>query len=470
MMRKIAYSVFVLLLITTLFVNNSCKKDDFLSDGPLSFSVDTLVFDTVFTTVGSTTRRFKIYNKNNRPVKIKEITLAGGNASNYRINIDGIKGLKINDVTIGANDSLFAFVEVTLDPNDMNTPLIVEDSILFTTDKHEQRVVLAAWGQDAYFYYNGIFLNGESGILPNDKPHVVYGFAAVDSAQSLTVQAGTRFHLHKNALLIVYKGALAIEGTVDNKVIIEGDRLEPFYQDVKGQYYGVYFSEALPSSINHAIIKNGTAGIHVFSSGAGNNYTLEVRNTEIYNHASYGIFNYSGGAIYGENLLVHNNGLYAFFQLEGGAYNYRQSHFLSYGSDGNQPAVAIRNYFTRSDGITYLGDILEGNFFNSVIYGNSANQIAYDTLTQDGAVAINYNYVHNLIRLEDPDSYDELSGFTGNFWNTDPEFISISERNFKYSASSILNENGSPDHTTFTDILERTRNTSAPDIGAYELD
>lgn len=470
MVKKAGYIVFILLLISTVFVHNSCKKDFLMSDGALSFSLDTLVFDTVFTSVGSATRRFKIYNNNNRPLKVKEITLAGGDASNYRINIDGTIGPKVNDVTIPAKDSLFAFVEVTLDPNGENLPMIVEDSIMFLTENNEQSVVLAAWGQDAYFYHNGIFLEGENGILPKDKPHVVYGFAAVDSAQNLTVQAGTRFHLHKNSLLIVYKGAISIEGTVDNKVIIEGDRLEPFYQDVKGQYYGVYFNEALPSSINHAIIKNGTAGIHVFSSNAGNNYTLEIRNTEIYNHANYGIFNYNGGAIYGENLLIHNNSTYAFFQLEGGAYSFRQSHFLSYGSDGNHPAVAIRNYFTRSDGVTYVGNIIQGDFYNSVIYGNSANQVAYDTIKQGGAVAINYEFIHNLIRQEDQGTYDVKPEFIGNIWNMDPGFNAISDRDFTYGTNSILNDNGSSDYTTPTDILDKARNLMTPDIGAYEID
>ena len=36
------------------------KKNNFTSTGHLEFSLDTLVFDTVFTTIGSTTEQFKI--------------------------------------------------------------------------------------------------------------------------------------------------------------------------------------------------------------------------------------------------------------------------------------------------------------------------------------------------------------------------------------------------------------------------
>ena len=52
------------------------------------------------------------------------------------------------------NDSLFVFVEVTLDVNNQNSPLIIEDSVRFKTNGLDQYVKLAVWGQDAYFYYN----------------------------------------------------------------------------------------------------------------------------------------------------------------------------------------------------------------------------------------------------------------------------------------------------------------------------
>jgi hypothetical protein len=299
-------SVAVASIALSLFTS-SCKKDLLLSNDALEFSVDTVLFDTVFTSIGSTTKNFKIYNRSNRPVVIDEVRLAGGSASTYRFNLDGDSGVLFTDVRIPANDSLFGFVEVTLGENNLNDPLIIEDSILFSTNGVEQRVLLAAWGQDAYFHYNDV----NDGVWPNDKPHVIYGYAAVDSAQSLTIQAGTNIYLHKNSLLYVYKGSVHIAGELNNKVTIQGDRLEAFYDDVKGQYYGIYFQEARPSLIEHAIIKNGTAGVHVFSEDPSNTgYTVEIRNSEIFNHSSYGIFNYSGGKIRGDNLLVHNNNFY----------------------------------------------------------------------------------------------------------------------------------------------------------------
>ena len=58
----------------------------------LTFSVDTIVFDTVFTTVGSTTKQFKIYNPSSKSIQIDEIELMGGDQSPFRLNVDGEKG------------------------------------------------------------------------------------------------------------------------------------------------------------------------------------------------------------------------------------------------------------------------------------------------------------------------------------------------------------------------------------------
>lgn len=453
-------------IVFALFALNltSCKKAVLFSKEALSFSKDTVLFDTIFTTVGSTTKRLLIYNKENKPVNISSVILEDGKNSPFRINLDGISGTVFKNITIPAKDSLYLFVEVTLGENNINDPLIKEDRILFSTNGKEQHVQLAAWGQDAYFYNNDYV----SGIWGNDKPHVIYNVALVDSLQSLIIEAGTRVHLHKGAMLYVNSGELHIQGTYQDKVIFEGDRLEPFYKDVKGQYYGIYLNEALESTIDNAIIKNGTAGIHVYGNHPNNTgYTLTISNTEVANHSSYGIFNYSGGKVKGENLNIHNNGIYAYFLLEGGSHNFTHSQFLSYGAEGNHPAVALKNYFTRSDGYTYIGSIEEGEINNSIIYGNGEYQIGYDTLTNGGAVSIHYSYNSNLIRFK-----DEMSGpnFQNNIWNQSPKFESLGAKNYKIKVSSPCVNAGNSAFWVDRDIEGNSREFATPDIGAYEVE
>ena len=97
---KRAYLLAVLTLILSGILGmSSCKKAFNFSKDNLNFSVDTLVFDTVFTTVGSTTQNFKIYNPSKQPIQIEEVELMGGTNSPFRLNVDGEKGHFIRDLS-----------------------------------------------------------------------------------------------------------------------------------------------------------------------------------------------------------------------------------------------------------------------------------------------------------------------------------------------------------------------------------
>ena len=66
-MKKILLISCCLIGAASLFMV-SCKKDSFISssDARLSLSADTLKYDTVFTTTGSITKSFKIFNDNDQ--------------------------------------------------------------------------------------------------------------------------------------------------------------------------------------------------------------------------------------------------------------------------------------------------------------------------------------------------------------------------------------------------------------------
>ena len=445
----------------------SCKKNNLLSKKNLEFSVDTLVFDTVFTTIGSTTKQFKIYNKESKTVQIDQIELMGGQNSPFRMNVDGNMGTSLSNIRIESKDSLFVFVEVTLDINSQTLPMIVEDSIRFRTNGKDQYVKLAVWGQDMYFHYSNFqaeIFDFNEGIWPNDKPHVIYGAAIVDSAKTLTIQAGTQVHLHKNSVFYVYKSTLNIVGVPGNEVVFQGDRLEQDYQEVAGQYYGIYFREALPSTIDYAIIKNGTSGVHLYSEDASNTgYTLTMTNTIIQNQARYGVFIYSGAKVKAENCIISKNGTHALLVLEGGDFNFNHCDLLGYGSSQN-PAVGISNYFTNyQTATTNVGSINEGVLYNCILSGNLSTELAIDTIQLSG-VNLNFDFKNCLIKSEivQTDAF-----YQSILWNENPLFTDPTIYDFSFSQSSILNGNGFTTSVS-TDIFGNAR-SNPPDIGAIEI-
>ena len=109
----------------------ACKKESFItsSEAQITITVDSLKYDTVFTTAGSITQSFKIINENDQKLRISSLKLMGGNSSAYKINADGFIGPEVNNLEIAANDSIYVFVSVIIDQNASNLPFIIRDSI-----------------------------------------------------------------------------------------------------------------------------------------------------------------------------------------------------------------------------------------------------------------------------------------------------------------------------------------------------
>ena len=159
--------------------------------------------------------------------------MAGGESSNFEVNVDGVMLIDFDNVEIQPKDSMYVFVRVTVDPNNQNLPFVCQDSIRFRVNNNLQDVDLVAWGQNAHFHQNTL-LRGPH-VWQNDKPHVIYGYVVVDDTlnSSLTVEEGAQIYLHKDALLAVDSSAsLKINGTRGPRTTIQGDRLEDFYEDV----------------------------------------------------------------------------------------------------------------------------------------------------------------------------------------------------------------------------------------------
>ena len=443
-----------------------CRKDRFLEDSSakLAFSTDTLTFDTVFTTVGSTTQSFRIRNPHNQKIKISNISLKGGATSVFRLNVDGIPGIDFDDVEIPAGDSLFVFVEVTLDPNGQDLPLVVEDAVQFSTNGNAQEVLLQAWGQDAYFHFNEVIPSNT--VWQNNKPHVVIGFVAVDSAVQLTIPKNTQIHMHANSTFLVFKGSLIVQGERDEPVVWQGDRLEEFYDDVAGQWRRIHLFLPQDCDINYAIIKNGAIGLQIDSvtdDGSSMN-GVTIRNSQIFNHTAASLF-CQGAKVNAENVVMGSAGQFSAALTIGGEYNFLHCTIANYSTGGNRqdPGFVLSNYFEDVFNNINIRQITNTRFDNCIFYGNTNEEFVVDI--RDNANQ-NYLFNHCVVRTE----RDVIGpNFNSIFKNFDPGFIEPPVEDYRLIEGAYAQDRGDPANTNALDLLMHARD-SEPDLGAYEIE
>lgn len=473
--KQRSLTIFLSLFLLSLLLTQSCRRDNFITDADakLGFSTDTLHFDTVFTTIGSATRSFKIYNRHKDAISISSIQLAGGEVSLFRMNVDGIPGVNFHDIEIPGNDSLYVFVEVTVDPNNDALPYIVEDSIFFTTNGNLQKVNLDSWGQNAHFY-DSYALSDYDTVWTNDLPHVIYNYLVVDTLRKLTIQEGCRVYVHGNAGIYVL-GTLQVMGTADSNVTIQGDRLESFFKEVPGQWNGIYFIRTSKNNIiQHAVIKNAIEAINAgYLTTDSTNYNdplsrpvIEMDHTQVYDNQNIGIFSLNA-EISATNCLVYSAGQNTVALTGGGKYNFKHCTIANYSSQYLTPqsaALAVTNIFVFPDYSFVTTPLEEANFTNCISYGSLAENKDLILGNFEGT-EFNYNFQNCFIKTD-----TSLADFDDCFINTDPQFTNINERNYSPDSSSPIIDAG----VFLPDVIDDIKGTVRPqgpgyDIGCYEV-
>ena len=480
-------------LVLLIILFSACRKPDTFFQGSttLRFSVDTLVFDTVFTTVGSITKRIKVYNDLDEDVRIDEIRLAKSGNSPYRLNIDGEQKDYANDVILRSKDSLHIFVEATIDPNDTNEPLIRTDSIIFSTNGKSQDIDLVAWGQDAHFYYNNsffVFENEdpevendslffysitESSTWNSDKPHVIYGNVIVHEGGSLTILAGSNVYLHHSANIIVLEeSSLKILGAIENPVLIASDRLDEYYRDLPGQWGRIWLAGgSLDNQIKNATIKNGTIGLHVDTVASAFEPTLRLENTIIANNSSYGILAYSSN-IEAFNCQISDNGTHDLYLFAGGSYRFSHCTFANYNSSHQAPSIRMSNFYEDVNGNEILRPMERADFENCIVYGRIQSELGIEETEE---TLFNYKFNNCLLKLKESDfDISNSSHFISNNYNENPDFVQemdAYEYNYRLdSLSPALHSAAGNIALQFPyDLLGNSRlSDEGADIGAYE--
>lgn len=502
-------SVLILLMILVLW--SSCRADFDMMEttGNLEFSRDTVFLDTVFTGLSSATHTLKVYNRSNEDLRIPKIELARGESSGYRLNVDGLPGKSFTDIEILAKDSIYIFIETTVDLQESAVKnFLYEDILRFSSRSHIQKVPLVTLVKDAVFLFpekndqgfietipmgldeagneiqvKGFFLKDNQLNFTPEIAYVIYGYAAVPPGKALTIAAGTRIYFHTDSGILVPEDAsLNVNGSLsedrekmENQVIFQGDRLSSEFADVPGQWGAIWFQEgSVNHSITHTTIKNAGIGIIIEGNKTEAPANLHIKNTQIYNSAVNGIKGIAANVV-AENLVINNSGQ-ASLHITGGNYEFKHSTIANYWGQGfrSYPAVLIENELQTATNVRTVG-LEKAIFSNCIIYGNEKQELHFN---RNEEATFIFEFSNCLIKFEDDTadySNQPLYDFTNETYyrdlilNENPFFWNPRNNDLRLQADSPAIDFGNiaTAKEVPLDLLGVSR-IPDPDSGAYE--
>ena len=456
------FPLFLVLSCLLVFLPGCEPKEDLVqTTGRLEFARDTVLFDTVFTTIKTVTKRLWVYNRNSGAVKTN-ISLAGTAGPTYSLIINGDAGTTKSDVLIRGNDSVQVLVRAVLGDNGQATApkkFLVEDQINFRTNGNDQNVKLVAYGQNAYFHRADLIVTNTT--WRTDKPHVIinsskkigpntYVFGVlVGENITLTIPKGARIYSHAGAYLQVdgtlhvnddfVPGTDTVKASNPNIVRFQGDRLESDYADIPGQWGGIVFTATSTGNrIRYAEIKNATFGALLLNPDNLPHPDLTLTNTVIRNisgsklsfantmaSAGGGVISYSGD-LKATNCLFTNCGEYAVAGVGGGEYNFNFCTFANYTPAFRRETASLS--FTNekaNDAKIHLP--LSLSLRNSILWGSNLGPGTIDDelyLKNYPEYAGTIIILNSLLRTKDFANIPAVVGATGiNLLNVDPLFV-----------------------------------------------
>lgn len=473
-------------------LSSSCvKEEDYLTDASatLAFSEDTVKFDTVFTTMATITRQVKVYNHYDEPLLLSSVTLLHGTTSRFRINVDGDTSFVARDVEIGPHDSIFVFVQANINPNSALEPFLCTDSICFNFNNRQQFLPLWAYGRNAVYhmptsrvYSTYINARGVKDTVwypysiidcqnwDHSRPHVIFGFAVVNSNETLHLQAGDELYFANDGYLWVYDSAtLDCRGTQQQPVLFSSIRHDGYYDTLPGQWGYIWLSSgSRDNCIDWARIENGTAGLLVDTNVTAQP-TLTITNSVIENHSLSGIVG-QGAYIVGENLLVDNCGVTLLSLQYGGRYRFTGCTFANYWrySSRTAPSLILNNYYQYDNDTRFPRDLQEATFHNCIVYGNyyGMDNIGELLFDRSEAAMFNSDFGYCLLRTALIDSNDWPGACL--MVNREPDFVDPLAHDYHLQSTSPAIGAANAAYATLAADLDGKPRSASPCIGAYE--
>ena len=366
----------------------SCREYK-VSDDPtlrLSFSCDTLRFDTLFTEQGNATWQLMVRNNNANALIINKIWLDEGKA--FRINIDGEPDLeRLSDIQLNGGDSIYVFVRFRTEALGSNSPILVEDCIHFhLANGATQNVLLEAYGQDATRI--GKAGGGRTHLaechLTAQKPYILYDTVIVGG--TLTIDPGTTLYMHNGACVFALGDVMA-KGTLQAPIIIRGDRLDRLFDSVPylyagGSWNGLYLQAEKPQNyeFEYVDILSGNIGLYAYSTCVSPLPTLRMNGCRIHNHSIYGLVLQHVDALV-TNTEISNCASYCIY-CDGGKQDFIHSTIASY---FGYTTIRIQNTEKEDAAAVYINNLSKTapqtitSFYNCIITGWLTNQLVVAT-------------------------------------------------------------------------------------------
>ncbi|MDN4165569.1 right-handed parallel beta-helix repeat-containing protein [Cytophagales bacterium LB-30] len=421
----------------------------------LSFSADTLSFDTLFSTLPSVTKRLRVRNTAHEAVKISQIRLGAEEDSYFTLTVNGVKGKSFRDQVILGQDSILLLVEVNPEMNNTLSPFLLKDSIVFETNGTRQEVKLISWGQDAHFLKDSVIACNTTWLA--DKPYVIQRAVLVDSLCELRIAAGAQIYLEKDALFFV-EGTLLSEGTPDNRVVFQQLRLEEAYKNIPGQWGGLVFLEGSRNNrLAYTTLRNANFGINLLGAKPEQSIDIQLSGCVMENMFNAGIIAVNAN-ITAENTLVANCADYLAGHFGGGRYDYQHCTFanLGIGMFRDNASLLFSDRVMLNDG-SELTQPLDIRFQNSIIYGNFDEEVLIESETHP----LTFFQSHNLVKSQLP-----LWDGNASQRNEDPRFKNPIRFDYSLDTLSPAKDRAAPS-TILLDLKGQARGAQ-PDMGAYE--
>lgn len=460
------YSVRLTTFLIFLSILFSCRKDSFTTspDAQLRTATDTLYFDTVFTTTGSVTQSFKIFNENSKDISISAIQLKGGVSSPFKINVNGMQGPVVSNLGIEGGDSAYVFVSVSINPSTALLPFVIRDSMEIAYNGNKKMVQLVAYGQNAHFLKNKIITTNE--VWNNDLPYVILGGLEVASNAKLTVNKGTKIYVHADAPIII-NGSLQVLGEKydSTRVVISGDRLDEPYRAYPASWPGIYFNNSSRDNIlNYSIIKNAYQAVAVLGPSQNTNPKLQVSELVIDNAYDAGLLAVNS-SIKAQNLLVSNSGKNVVL-VSGGDYQFIHCTLASFGNNliqHKEPVLVLSDYLDQNPPSN-----LKAIFRNCIIWGDGGTVDNEVAVSKKGTGLFSVQFDHVLWKVKDaPSNVIATSVING----LEPIFDSVSTSanfyDFRLKENSPAINKGINTSVTL-DLDGKQRPVGLPDLGSYE--